>query len=199
MFQVIESIQIENKKLHHIAFHNARWNAARAHYFNTSDFQKIEDFVKIPEAIDQNIYKCRVTSNGIETNFTIEPYQLRSIKSLKVVHHPSIEYRYKTSRREILNELFEKRENCDDILIFRNNLLTDSWAANVLLFDGTNWITPKTPLLKGVQRAVLLHQKKIKEADILLNDLSKFKKIKLVNAMINFNQAKEIPINNIIY
>lgn len=197
MFQLIESIRIEHKKLQNIVFHNARWNAARAHYFNIFDFQRIENFIEIPDNIDDGIYKCRITTNGIDINYTIDPYKMRVVNTLKIVHHPSIDYSYKTNDRELLSTLYNQRGNCDDILIFRNNLLTDSWAANVLLFDGKNWITPKQPLLKGVQRAILLHNKKIKEADISLKNLSMFEKIKLINAMVDFERAKEISINNI--
>ncbi len=199
MFQVIESIRIENKQLHNIEFHNARWNAARVHFFNTTEFQRIEDFVELPNTIDESIYKCRVTYDGIDTNYTIEPYKFRNIKTVKVVHHSSIDYTFKSNNRAELNELYKQRGKCDDILIFRNNLLTDSWAANVILFDGINWYTPKNPLLKGVQRAVLLHNGNIKEADIHPNDLSKFKKIKLINALVDFDRAKEINIEGIVY
>ena len=43
-----------------------------------------------------------------------------------------------------------KREQ-DEILITRNGLLTDTSIANIALFNGKEWHTPKHPLLKGVQ------------------------------------------------
>ena len=197
MFQLIETIRIEGKKLQNIYFHNARWNAARMHYFNTNELIKIEDLVNIPDTIDNSIYKCRITDDGTKIKYTITPYEFRIVNTLKIVNHETIQYQFKTSEREHLNQLFEQRANCDDVLIFRNNLLTDSWVANVLLFDGTNWLTPKQPLLKGVQRAVLLTEGKIQEADIQKEDLANFKKIKLINAMVNFKRAASIPIENI--
>ena len=197
MFQLIETIRIEEGKLQNLAFHNARLNAARLHFFQTKTFVKIESIVKIPEDLGNSIFKCRITDDGKQINYTITPYQIRTINTLKIVDHESINYEYKTNGREVLNELYNQRANCDDILIFKNGLLTDSWVANVLLFDGKQWLTPKQPLLKGVQRAVLLHQNRIKEADITKEMLDHFEKIKLVNAMVTFEKAIDIEINKI--
>ena len=114
-----------------------------------------------------------------------------------MVHCNEIDYHIKTSNRNKLDELFAKRQGSDDILIVRNDLLTDSWAANILLYDGIQWVTPQEPLLKGVQREHLLRLKLISERTIPIDSLVRYQKIKLVNAMIDFDRAPEIEIKHV--
>ena len=95
------------------------------------------------------------------------------------------------------NELFAKKGSCDDVIIVRNGLITDSSYANLIFFDGREWITPKVPLLEGTCRARLLASGKIKTGNIGIKELSAFKGFKLINAMRGMNQ-KLIPIEGIV-
>lgn len=70
----------------------------------------------------------------------------------------TIDYRYKSTDRKELEALYALRGNQDDVLIVRNNLLTDTSIANVALEKEGVWYTPRTPLLKGTKRALLLEQ-----------------------------------------
>ncbi|MCD6355308.1 MAG: aminotransferase class IV [Prolixibacteraceae bacterium] len=87
--------------------------------------------------------------------------------------------------------------NCDDILIVINGCITDSFAANPIFFDGKKWWTPDTPLLAGTQRAWLIEEEKLLVCSIPVNDLSKYKKAGLINAMQNFEDMPIIDIENI--
>jgi 4-amino-4-deoxychorismate lyase len=69
----------------------------------------------------------------------------------------------------------------------QGGLVSDTTIANVAFFDGSVWLSPKKPLLEGTTRARLLDEKKIHLADIEANDLKRFKKIALLNAMIGFD------------
>ena len=66
----------------------------------------------------------------------------------------------------IFSEMLDKKGDCDDILIIRNGLITDMSYANVAFFDGTQWLTPRIPLLAGTCRERLLETGPIREADI---------------------------------
>jgi 4-amino-4-deoxychorismate lyase len=196
MYQLVESVRIENRQLHHIELHNQRLNRAMESVYGISAKISLEKIIEIPDNLTINRYKCRVTISFENTVVvSIDPYIQREIKTLKVVHDNDIEYPFKTENRLELNACYEKREGCDDIIIVKNGLITDSWAANILLFDGKSWIAPDTPLLKGVQREYLLTQNLIKSERVTINDLPLFKKIRLVNAMIDFERAPEIEIN----
>lgn len=69
------------------------------------------------------------------------------------------------------------------LLIVKNEYLTDSSLSNLAFYDGYRWLTPLDPLLKGTMRASLIADWKIHEETIQLKHLSLFKKFKLINAM----------------
>jgi 4-amino-4-deoxychorismate lyase len=194
MYQLVESVRIENRQLHHIELHNQRLNKALKELFGIDKKICLEDMIAIPANLTEERYKCRVTISPESINFDIKPYIQREIKTLKVVHDNGIDYPFKTDDRQQLDAAFEKREGCDDIIIIKNNCVTDSWAANIILFDGQDWVTPDTPLLEGVQREFLLSRNRIKLQRVMVIDLPSFEKIKLINAMIDFERAPEIAI-----
>ncbi|NJD21537.1 MAG: hypothetical protein FIA82_02540 [Melioribacter sp.] len=97
---------------------------------------------------------------------------------------------------------FEKhlRESkADEILIIKNGLVTDTSFSNVVFFDGTKYSTPSSPLLKGTKRAKLIAESIIKEEEIKLKDIQKFKFVYLINALLDLNVENKIPIENIIF
>ena len=64
-------------------------------------------------------------------------------------------------------------------------------------YDGEQWYTPQHPLLEGTQRAKLLALGKIKLRNIHILDLSGFKKLVLINAMLEFDPDLFIKISDI--
>ena len=95
--------------------------------------------------------------------------------------------------------MFAQRGKCDDIIIIKNGLVTDAFAANLLFFDGKNWVTPTTPLLKGTQRQFLLDQEIIFETKIREEDICSYQKVGLINAMVSFEDMPVIPMEKIYY
>jgi 4-amino-4-deoxychorismate lyase len=164
------------------------------------DAEKIElaKAITIPENCKSGVYKVRVLYGSSVEKIEIEPYSFRIIKSLKVVRHESIDYHLKYTDRQILQQLFAQRGNCDDIIIVKNGFVTDSFAANLLFFDGKKWFTPTTPLLKGTKRQLLLDQGIISEREIREEDIRSYQKVGLINAMIDFNEMQVINIDRIV-
>lgn len=199
MFRLVESIRIENKQLHHIDLHNKRFNEARRKLFGIYQNIDLSEHIQIPESISDMRYKCRVTTlDGIQIDVEITPYEQRIVKCLKLVEMDDIDYSVKTDQRQLLNKAYDQRGNCDDIIIVKNKCLTDSWAANIILYDGVMWVTPDTPLLNGVQREFLIQNKKIERRRITVDDLVNYKKIRLINALVDFDRAPEISIDQIM-
>jgi 4-amino-4-deoxychorismate lyase len=85
-----------------------------------------------------------------------------------------------------------------DILLVKNDLITDTSFSNIILWDGNAWYTPSVPLLKGTKREFYLDKKIIHLRDIRLNELHYFKKIRLINAMLDIGEGEDIPVGNII-
>ena len=160
------------------------------------DAKKIDlaNEIPIPENCKSGIFKMRILYGQTIEKIEIEPYVFRSIQSLKVVHHESIDYHLKYTDRQILQELFAKRGDCDDIIIVKNGLVTDSFAANLLFFDGEKWFTSDSPLLKGTKRQLLIDNGIISEKEITEEGIRSYQKVGLINAMIDF---EEMPVVNL--
>ena len=144
-----------------------------------------------------DFYKARVVygEQGVEA-VEYAPYFIRNINSLQVVEDDTITYGYKSTDRSRLNALVAQKGNCDDIIIVKHGLLTDTSFTNLAIFDGKHWVTPRHPLLPGTKRAALLDKGMIQEADITLEDLRNANKVSLFNAMIEFGE-REIAMENV--
>ncbi len=198
MCLLLETIRIENGLIRNLKYHQARVNQSRKELFNCNDWLDLTEITKEPASKNKkNLLKCRITYAKQIEKIEFLPYQIPSISSLKLVFDDQIDYAYKFSDRSCLNELFEKRGNCDDILIVKEGFITDISYANIVFYNGKKWLTPAHPLLKGTQRARLLDREIIRVADIRPEDLHHFEKARIINAMICFEDALDINILNI--
>ena len=96
---------------------------------------------------------------------------------------------YKSVDRSTLNELKKQQGDCDEILIIRDNHLTDTSYTNVALYDGQQWFTPSTPLLPGTMRQSLLDKGILQEREILVSDIPQYQQISLFNAMMELGEV----------
>ncbi|AXK48025.1 branched-chain amino acid aminotransferase [Aliarcobacter trophiarum LMG 25534] len=145
--------------------------------------------------ISNETLRCKVIYNENEIlDVQYFPYKRREIRSFKVVFDDTLNYSKKYLNREKLDELFLKKDSCDEIIIVKNGIVTDTSIANIAIFYDGVWITSKNCLLEGTSRARLLEQKEIFEKDISLDMLKNSSKIALMNAMIGFYEIKEFKI-----
>ncbi len=197
MSPLLESIKLKDGILQNLNYHRSRLNRSMDELFPTAHKIDLAKEISIPENCNSGIYKVRVLYGQTIEKIEIEPYIFRSIQSLKVVHHESIDYHLKFTDRQIFQELYAMRTNCDDIIIVKNGLVTDSFAANLLFFDGEKWFTPESPLLKGTKRQFLIDGGIISEKKIREEDIRSYHKIGLINAMIDFEEMPVIPVEQI--
>lgn len=176
----LETIKALDGQLFHLKYHQWRLNSA----LESQNRYKLEELLKAPK---NGLHRCRVVYD--DKTFEVEyiPYIKRQIQSLKLVECDTIEYSKKYEDRSLLNNLFSQREQCDDILIVKNGLLCDTSIANIAFFDGQKWLTPKIPLLKGTTRERYLREGFLIEKEIAVEDIKNYKKVALLNAMIDFD------------
>ena len=193
----IETIRIDHGKACNLSRHNRRLNDTRAHFWPESTPLQLRDHLS-SLSCEAGIVKARVVygEKGIE-DVSYSPYTMRHVHSLALIQADHIDYTYKSTGREPLNRLFALRGACDDILIVKQGLLTDTSIANIALSNGTLWYTPAHPLLKGTKRAALLEEGILQEKDIRPEDLPSFSTVRLFNAMIDWGEL-ELPVRNII-
>lgn len=188
MCRYIETIRIEKGRLRNIAYHDRRMNEVRREVWGVDRSASLETYIDASPYEERT--RCRVTYGRDVESVEFFPYQIRPVHSLQLVRGGQIEYRRKRADRSELNALFACRGEADDVLIVRGGLLTDTSIANIALGDGTGWYTPASPLLEGTQRACLLDAGMIRPLDIHADDLFRFQKIRLFNAMIDFGEIE---------
>lgn len=191
----IETICVENRALKNLSYHEARLNKTRRQLWGSTDDWNLAEILKIPDFLDNSIHKCRLAYDENVDNIRWEPYRFREIKRIKRVYSDSIDYRYKYDDRTELNAMYAQRGNADEILIIKNGMVTDSQFCNVAFFDGKKWFTPTTCLLPGTQRALLLDKEIIQETEIAEEDIFQYKKVKLFNAMVDWERAAEVDVD----
>lgn len=184
MCQFVETICIENGKPRNLSYHVQRLNLTMRTFFPESKaIGEHELLTDIPNV--QGLQKARVVydENGI-TERSFAPYSIRKINSIAIVEGNDISYSWKSTDRTALMRLREKAPDYDEVIIIKNGCVTDTSYTNLCFFDGKEWLTPDTPLLRGTMRQKLLDEGIIREARILKSDLNKFQSVSLINAMM---------------
>ena len=197
MYPLVESIKLKDGVIQNLEFHQSRLNRSMDELFPGAQKIDLLQAISIPEDCKSGTFKIRILYLDTVQKIEIEPYQYRSIQSLKVVYHESIDYHLKCTDRQLLDELFAQRGDCDDIIIVKNGLVTDSFATNLLFFDGHRWFTPSTSLLKGTKRQLLLDQGMIAEKEIREEEIRNYQQIGLINAMIEFEEMPVVAVERV--
>ncbi|RKD88458.1 aminotransferase class IV family protein [Mangrovibacterium diazotrophicum] len=197
MSQLLETIKLENGRLFDLEYHNRRMNAARRELFGTLPPVDLADIIQVPEECCDGLYRCRIVySNQIESIEFI-PQKERTFSSLKLVVCDHLDYHLKYANRSLLNELYAQRGEADEIIIVRNNEITDCSIGNLLFYDGESWVTPADPLLQGTQRQKLLETGHIQEEFIVVQDLKNYSKVAIINTFFDLKNMPIIEIENI--
>lgn len=197
MYPFIETIRIEDGKIWNLPYHQERMNRTMAHFWPETNVIDLKNALKDAPLTEEET-KARVVydKDGVK-DVSFAPYHPLNIHSLKLVTCNDINYDYKSVDRSQLQKLKEQRGDCDEIVIVRNGLLTETSYSNIALFDDEHWYTPKQPLLKGTMRQSLIDQGILQECDLRLNDLVRFTKVSLINAMMPLGFL-EVGIKNVV-
>ena len=197
MCRLFETIRIDHGRLMHAKWHEARMKSSIHEIWKLGTPICLNEIIKIPEEWQTGIVHCNVTYGPEIESVSFKPYTKRTVNSLKLMECNHIDYHLKKSDRSLLNILFSQRDNCDEIIIIKDGFITDTSISNLIFFDGKNWFTPETPLLKGTCRQRLLNEGKIFEKQIHNEDLWQFSGLKLINAMRYPDDEKFIPLSSI--
>jgi 4-amino-4-deoxychorismate lyase len=193
----IETICLTDGQFSNLRFHNKRLNYTRYSHFREKSEWDLTQLLTIPEDCKEGLFKCRVTYGEQIEKIEFEPYQSRLVQRLRLVNDNRIEYSFKYQNRTFLNELFSQREDADDVLIIKHGFVTDTSYANIVFWNGQQWITPDTFLLAGTQRARLLEESVILEQKIRAQDIPKYSHARLINSMLDFETTPLILVENI--
>ncbi len=191
-----EVIKICNGKIFNLPVHIERMNFTLQSFFgSTIPFSlKYED---IPLEFREGLVKCRIIYSLENLEIKYSHYIFREINSLKIIHDNSIDYSFKYADRRAFERLMAQKENCDDILVVKNGLVTDTSFTNVVFESDKGLFTPSTYLLPGTKRQTLLKERVIKEKVIRIEDIEDYRKLYLINAMMDITDNISIPISSL--
>ncbi|SFV55956.1 Aminodeoxychorismate lyase [hydrothermal vent metagenome] len=181
MFNLLETIYIKDKRARNIEYHNNRFNKTREELFGIKSGFNLLSIISPPT---NSIYRCRVLYNKEIKAIEYIPYYPKDIKTISFINS-QIEYKYKYENRDELNSL--KNQNSDEVIIIKDNLVTDTTIANIAFLDkNKKWITPDKPLLNGTMRQKLIDNGFLYTRDIKKDEIFNFDSIALMNAMVGF-------------
>jgi len=181
-----ETIKCNDNEIFNVEYHEKRIAKTIGKNFNLREYIY---------PINNDLLRCKVIYNEdeiIDVSYT--PYSTKTIRNFQLIYDDLIEYNFKYQNREYITKLFEKKKNADEIIIIKNNFVTDTSIANIAIYLEDQWFTPKKPLLVGTTRARYLDQILIKEREISVEMLQKAEKIALLNAMIDFKVIDEYTL-----
>lgn len=179
---LFETIRCEDGIIAHLPYHQKRLDASLKCLGSNTHFV-LNELIVPPF---HGLYRCRFVYDATDYRIEFHPYTPRVFSSLRLVYDDTIHYPLKYTHRDPLNQLFERRGECDDVLIVKNGLLKDTSIANVALFIEGQWLTPQTPLLYGTTRARLLDDGFLKPAVLTPDTLQEAQKVAVMNAMVGF-------------
>jgi len=197
---LLETIKIEKRKICNLEWHNARMNESRNALLGIQESLDLATIIKLPENLGEGTYRCRVLYGKKIDEIQFFPHQARLVSSLRMIHCNDIDYEYKYADRQKLEELFELRGDCDEILIIKDGYITDTSISNIVFRqpDG-GWLTPVTPLLKGTMRMYLLESGQILKAVIRPEDLTLLTEARMISCMMDLDSSPGIKMENISF
>ena len=196
MSQCIESIKIEDQEIFLLELHQKRVNTTFSHFGKEGSIDIAKIFKDLRHDED-GLYKLRITYD-LNKNYRTQliPYAISEIDDFQLVENNGYDYSFKFEDRKEFEKMINKAK-ASEIIIVKNNHITDTSFSNLLFLKGKEWFTPTTYLLNGVQRTHLLKNKKIKEAEITLQNITEYSHFQLINAMNDFDDMFIYPISKI--
>ncbi len=187
--QLLESIRWSDGRAELLHLHQERVDRSRARYYAKAPAFKLARVIGELDLPAEGLFKLRLIYGAGLQHWEVQPYRIREVRSLRVIEADALRYGRKYADRGGLDELFANRGRCDDVLIVQRDHLTDSTYANLAFHDGQHWYTPGWPLLRGTRREELIRRGVIRPTVIRLRDLYKFEQVRLINAMMEWEEG----------
>ena len=189
MKQFLETIRILDGVPQHLTWHQQRVDATMKHFYPVHRHTwTLASCIDVPEEYKSGIVRCRVTYDAHLFSIHFFHYEPRVVQTLKLIEvPPSFDYRYKYEDRQMIEELFQQKGYCDDILMTRDGWITDTSIANIAFEKEGRWYTPSIPLLAGTTWKRLVNEGGLIVSPIHKTQLERFDSIKLFNAMLGWS------------
>ena len=186
MYPVFETLRIKDNVIDQFDDHIQRMQNTAGRLWNCQlDLTGLQE--KIMSHCQGGLQKCNIHYNAHQFEISVSDYMPKNIHSFVLAFDDDIQYDLKYTDRESLHRPLKNKMPDVEVIFVKHSKLTDTSYSNIALWNGVEWHTPKSPLLKGTKRQQYIHQKRIVEKDILVTDLVHYQKIALINAMLDLN------------
>jgi len=195
MFPFFESISLRNGKIENLEQHQHRVDRTFFKFYPNKKALQLKEILFKIELPEQGHYKIKISYHYDDHQCQIQRYEAQIFEKFILIPSNDLNYNFKFTDRQLIESYKRNLKSHEEIIMLKNNFITDASFANLIFYDGIKWWTPTTFLLPGTMRAVLLKEKKIQEVKISIQDLSRFKKFALINAMNPIEQTHNYPIH----
>jgi len=191
----LETVCIDHGKVQHLRAHTARMQQTAAHFrFTAPALPHLE--MLLPPELNERKVKCSIIYHTAIERISFDLYQPKQIRTRKLVA-ASPDYACKFADRAVLNNLLLQKGDCDEILICRDGFITDTSYSNVVFQEGSRFFTPRSYLLNGTKRQLLLRSGSISEREISTASLGGYDRVYLINAMLDIEDGISLPVSSI--
>jgi 4-amino-4-deoxychorismate lyase len=193
----IETMRMEDGRIPLLPYHQQRIDRTLAHLGKNVPFL-LKDLLVVPEEAQKGVFKCRITYSPEKvSDIQFHSYMIKAVKTISLVDIGDHTYPFKYENRAWIMEFLE-RSSTDEIIMCKEDLITDASYANLAFFNGRFWVTPKKPLLFGTRRQQLLQNNILREEDIFIKDLQGYSRFKFINAMMTWEETPILQIGQIL-
>lgn len=194
---LLESIRCEDGSFPLLQLHQHRVNEAFRILWPEAPVPDLYEHIQRFSIPQKGLFKCRILYGASLLEPEYQPYTINPPRKLQLARADDLDYSLKWADRRQLNFLFSEKGACDDVLIIRRGLITDTTYCNIAFLRNGIWFTPAEPLLQGVRRKQLIDNNIILPAAITPDQIFKFTHFKTFNAMIGWVDSPPLPISEI--
>lgn len=192
-----EVIKVKDGIFYNLPLHQARMQRTTRHFYGKPiELPPLHEM--LPFDLRKGLVKCRITYAGTVISCDFSPYSFKKMDSVAIIEDSLLDYSFKYTDRERLNTHLAQ-SGCDEIIIVKNGFLTDASIANLVFENETGLYTPDTFLLWGIKREYLLQKGIIKECPIKLDDIHRYNRLYLINAMMDLEDTISFPIASLVF
>jgi 4-amino-4-deoxychorismate lyase len=197
MYLLFETIRFKNGIAENLSLHQERVYRTFMDLGEKGNVILLDDLIYSQPNLpvqENSIFKCKIQYNlNGDSIVKFEPYQIKQIRTISLQEIGQNDYYHKYTNRNWLQELLTKA-GTDEIILTKNGYITDASYANLAFYNGNQWITPTIPLFMGTRRAQLIEEGIVRTAPIHKNQLSMFKYVKMINAMMLWDESPLVEI-----
>ena len=180
--QFLETIRLENGRFYHLDWHQKRVEKVFRTFFKGVLVFNLKALLHNVLTPKEGLFRVRIVYDVIVNEISFIPYRAKKVEKL-IVKNSDFAYQHKFEDRSCFEPVAPKL--CD-YLYHKEGVVKESSIANIAFFDGKQWETALFPYLKGTTRARYIASGWLVEKHITLDDLVKYKKVAMMNAMVGF-------------